>query len=317
MKIKFLFLLTLLFSGSSLAQCHSNFINPITDVSWKCIFPMRIAGMLTLGNGEEDPSTYTSPVCVCNAGKVPMIGLKTSFWEPRRMIDTVQDPYCMMPLGTSLQADSGRLAGSSSNNVDGKLFAQVHYYIFPAWQILNMFYDIPCVEDQGFDVAMLTEIMPSWNNEILSMIVNPEAILFANPVSAIVCGADVAAAAIAMPRNELFWCMGSWGNAYPLAGSITSTDFLEANAGIAARSIYMMGRLGMLWATSEDGCYVQPSPIWKKNRYKLQLSQPVKDHSCIPLGREGMLWNGGKHNLRNDNVGWIMFDKIDCCMRYK
>ena len=119
-----------------------------------------------------------------------------------------------------------------------------------------------------------------------------------------------------MPRNELFWCMGSWGNVYPLAGSITSTDFVEANAGIAARAIYMMSRLGLLWNSSEDGCFKGPVPIWKKNRYKLQMSQPIMGQSCIPLGRESLLWGAGKHNLRQDNLSWMMFEKNDCCIRY-
>jgi len=162
---------------------------------------------------------------------------------------------------------------------------------------------------------MMTEIMPQWNNEILSLLIHPESILFANPVSTVICGADAAAAAVSMPRNELFWCMGSWGNAYPLSGSITATDYLEANAGIAARAIYMMGRLGMLWNTSEDGCYTSPQPIWKKNRYKLQLSKPVVDHQCIPIGRDGLLWTSGRHDPRKDNFMWMMFEKKDCCMR--
>nr|WP_254204621.1 TraU family protein [Aeromonas sp. FDAARGOS 1405] len=55
-----------------------------------------------------------------------------------------------------------------------------------------MFYDIPCLSDEGYDVAMMTEILPTWNNEILSMIVNPESILFANPVAALTCSADAA-----------------------------------------------------------------------------------------------------------------------------
>lgn len=302
----------------SFAQCNSSFINPITDISWRCIYPMRIGGVISLGSGEEDPSGYDNPICVCKAGVIATIGLKTSFWEPKRIIDTVSDAYCMMPLGTSLNAaNKGTLNGSwiSGNGVGGRAFAQAHYYIFPAWHILNMFYDIPCLEDKGFDVAMMTEIMPQWNNEILSLLIHPESILFANPVSTVICGADAAASAIAMPRNELFWCMGAWGNAYPLSGSITATDYLEANAGIAARAVYMMGRLGMLWNTSEDGCYTSPQPIWKKNRYKLQLAKPVKDSQCIPIGREGQLWTSGKHDLMRDNMMWTLFEKKDCCMR--
>lgn len=306
-------------SPTALAECNGQFINPITDVSWKCIFPMRIGGVVSLGSGEEDPSSIKSPVCACKDGLVGYIGLRTSFWEPKRIIDTVQDAWCMVPLGKALsRGDSGSLDGSVSTaqGIGGKVFSQVHYYMFPAWKMLNMFYDIPCLDSGGFDVAMLTEVMPQWNNEILSLIIHPESILFANPISAIACGADSAAAVAGMPRNELFWCMGSWGNVYPLAGSITSTDFVEANAGIAARAIYMMSRLGLLWNSSEDGCFKGPVPIWKKNRYKLQMSQPIMGQSCIPLGRESLLWGSGKHNLRQDNLSWMMFEKNDCCIRY-
>ncbi|ENA1740765.1 TraU family protein [Yersinia ruckeri] len=298
------------------ATCKSSFINPITDISWSCIFPMRIAGVQVVG-GEENPSNSQSPVCVCKGAALPMIGLKTSFWEPKRIIDTVSDPYCMMPLGTQLSKPvPGTLAGGYiETNTSKRVFQQAHYFIFPAWKILNMFYDIPCLDDEGFDVAMMTEILPQWNNEALSLIINPEALLFANPVATIACSADAIAGTYGMPLNALFWCMGSWGNVYPLSGSITSTDFVEANAGIAARSIFTMGRLGLLWNTSDDGCYRELAPIWKKDRFKLQLMRPTRANACLPIGREGLLWTGGKHDPLKDNFMWMMFEKKDCCIR--
>ncbi|WP_105604422.1 TraU family protein [Cronobacter sakazakii] len=300
------------------AECKTTFMNPVTDIGWSCIFPMRIAGVQIVG-GEENASHGDSPVCVCKGGAIPTIGLRTSFWEPKRIIDTVTDPYCMMPLGTSLNTPKpGTLAGGlNDNDTSKRAFQQSHYYIFPAWKILNMFYDIPCLDDEGYDVAMMTEILPQWNNDILSLIINPEALLFANPISTITCSADAAAATFGMPLNALFWCMGSWGNAYPLSGSITSTDYVEANAGIAARTIYMMGRLGMLWNTSADGCYRELAPIWRKDRFKLQMMRPTRSTTCLPLGREGLLWTGGKHDPRKDNFMWMMFDKKDCCVRYQ
>lgn len=89
------------------AECKTSFLNPVTDIGWSCIFPMRIAGVQIVG-GEENASPSDSPVCVCKGGAVPTIGLKTSFWEPKRIIDTVSDPYCMMPLGTTLtKAEAG------------------------------------------------------------------------------------------------------------------------------------------------------------------------------------------------------------------
>ncbi|EHJ1703236.1 conjugal transfer protein TraU [Salmonella enterica] len=299
------------------AECKTSFLNPVTDIGWSCIFPMRIAGVQIVG-GEENASHSDSPVCVCKGGAVPTIGLKTSFWEPKRIIDTVSDPYCMMPLGTTLTTPKpGTLAGGlNENSTSKRAFQQAHYYIFPAWKILNMFYDIPCLDDEGYDVAMMTEILPQWNNDILSLIINPEALLFANPISTITCSADAAAASFGMPLNALFWCMGSWGNAYPLSGSITSTDYVEANAGIAARTIYMMGRLGLLWNTSDDGCYRELAPIWRKDRFKLQMMRPARSTTCLPIGREGLLWTGGKHDPRKDNFMWMMFEKKDCCVRY-
>ncbi|MCL6336309.1 conjugal transfer protein TraU [Pectobacterium carotovorum subsp. carotovorum] len=300
------------------AECKTSFLNPVTDIGWSCIFPMRIAGVQIVG-GEETPSNSNSPVCVCKGGAIPTLGLRTSFWEPKRIIDTVSDPYCMMPLGTSMNTPKpGTLAGGmNENNTSKRVFQQSHYYIFPAWKIMNMFYDIPCLDDEGYDVAMMTEILPQWNNDILSLIINPEALLFANPISTITCSADAIASTFGMPLNALFWCMGSWGNAYPLSGSITSTDYVEANAGIAARTIYMMGRLGMLWNTSDDGCYRELAPIWRKDRFKLQMMRPTRSSACIPLGREGLLWGAGKHDPRKDNFMWMMFEKKDCCVRYQ
>lgn len=301
------------------AECKTSFLNPVTDIGWNCIFPMRIAGIQIVG-GEETPSHMDSPICVCKGGAIPSIGLKTSFWEPKRIIDTVTDPYCMMPLGVTLNTPKpGTLSGGlvESASATKRAFQQSHYYIFPAWKILNMFYDIPCLDDEGYDVAMMTEILPQWNNDILSLIINPEALLFANPISTLTCAADSAAASFGMPVNALFWCMGSWGNAYPLSGSITSTDYVEANAGIAARTIYMMGRLGLLWNTSDDGCYRELAPIWRKDRFKLQMMRPTRSTTCLPIGREGLLWTGGKHDPRKDNFMWMMFEKKDCCVRYK
>lgn len=315
-----LFILLLVTSTVSQAKCDSRFINPVSDISWNCIFPIKVAGISIRGNNNDDTVDQNdSPICVCKEGAVSRIGLKASFWEPSRIIDTVSDPYCMMPLGTSLSNPKpGSLSGSlkNDNRGTGKAFQQMHYYIFPAWKILDMFYDMPCLGDEGFDVAMLTEINPAWNNEVLSLIVNPEAILFANPVAGLACTADSVAASHGMPINALFWCMGSWGNAYPLAGSITSTDYVEANAGIAARSIYLMGRLGLLREYTPDGCAQTMAPMWSKDQYKLQLMRPVRSSSCTPIGREGLLWNRGLHDPTQDNFSWMMFKKVNCCVSY-
>lgn len=310
-KFLVIFLLTISFKSQAV-------LNPITDISWRCMFPLTIAGVTLVPGGGGDKGDIGSPICSCKTGSgVPYFGLKTQFWEPSRMIDTVSEPFKMMILGTSLGGSSkAKLTGSlQTGEGTGRAFQQMHYYIFPVWKMLDMFFDIPCLETQGFDIPIMTELVPTWNNDTLAMIMNPEAILFGNPVSAIACAADSTAALVGKPIDFLFWCMGSWGNAYPLAGSITSTDYLEANAGLAARAIYFAARTSLLWEDAKSGCHSQIAPIWTKSRYRLQLAKPIHSSKCLPIGRDALIWGAGKHNPNKDDFLWTMFTKRDCCLR--
>src|SRR3546814_12453398 len=75
-----------------------------------------------------------------------------------------------------------------------------------------------------------------------------------------VCSSDLDSAAAAAGKviDPLFWCMGSWGATYPIAGDIHFDDSVEAWAGLAARGVFMMGRLGALTLSSADGCSFVP-----------------------------------------------------------
>ncbi len=307
-------------SSTQAGKCGPEPVNPITDIAWQCVFPIRVGGLLQVGTGApEDPDNIDSPACVCSNGTLPKIGVSFSFWEPARMIDTVTDPYCFLAMGVKLANPTpGRLGGDlGRDNQGGKAFAQMHYYIFPVWALLDMFTDLPCLKDKSFDIAFITEVLPTWNNELLALILNPEALLFANPAAALACAADSLSALVGQPRNELFWCMGTWGNAYPLAGSITATDYVEANAGLAARGIYLMGRTGLLMDPGENACYQIRTPIWRKRHYRLQEAKPVRDSSCQPIGRSGMTWTQFKNPaLAGDNFAWMVFRKTKCCVTY-
>ena len=331
------------------AKCGPEIVNPVTDVAWHCIFPIRIGGLVQTHNGEsepqdgdaeseaedsssdsgdteeqtvdksikvsEDPDTINNPICVCGA----KIGLRMSFWEPARMIDTVSDPYCLMAIGDKLANPTpGQLTGDLSRNEYGtRAFQQLHYYIFPVWAILDMFVDFPCIDNRSFDIAMITEVLPHWNNEILAMILNPEAVLFGHPAAQLACAADAAATLVGLPINQLFWCQGSWPSVYPLSGSITSTDYVEANAALAGRGIYMMGRLGALWDPAISECGTVPTAIWRKRNTRLQIAKPVRGNQCLPIGRSGMLWTHAKNPpAAGDNFSWINFRKVSCCVSY-
>jgi conjugal transfer pilus assembly protein TraU len=301
------------------SPCDTNgVINPVTDIAWGCIFPVRIGGVVQVGGNEAEIGDSTdSPLCACSRGGIPKLGITMSFWEPARIIDTVSEAYCMMPMGKKLKSTPlGEQGGVFRNAKTGSTtFAQVHYYQFPAWSMLDLFTDVPCLSETEFDIAMMTELIPTWNNDILSMIIHPESVLFANPVAQASCSADaIAATTQGSPINALFWCMGSWGSTYPLSGSISGGDYVQSNAALAARAIFLMGRTGLLKDTNYDGCGFKYPSIWKKQSYKLQLMKPVVDSSCQPIGKSGLLWTGQKQPMiGGDNFSWMMFRKVKCC----
>ncbi len=304
------------------SKCEAGTIfNPITKVRWTCIFPITIGGVKVGSfdklDKELDAQSASKPLCACRKGVSFWFGVKVSFWSPNRMVDVVTEPGCMMALGADLMPTGGKLQGSQSGIVDGtnsqKMFAQMHYYTAPVWKMLDMFTDLPCIEDDGFDVALITEVLPTWQSGTLGAIIQPEGILFGNPAAGLACMADSAAAAAGKVIDPLFWCMGSWGSTYPVAGDIHFSDSVEAWAGLAARGTFMMGRLGALTISSADGCLFKAQPIWTKSRYKLQIMEPVKGGKCVNIGRPGALWSSAKHAPAKDNAQFMLFEKVICC----
>ncbi|WP_181664457.1 TraU family protein, partial [Escherichia coli] len=68
-----------------------------------------------------------------------------------------------------------------------------------------------------------SEIDPTWTDSSLTTILNPEAVIFANPIAQGACAADAIASAFNMPLDVLFWCAGSQGSMYPFNGWVRET----------------------------------------------------------------------------------------------
>lgn len=323
------------------AVCGPGFINPITDIAWPCVLPIRIGGVAAFHADAEpedtgvdapdtpprpqtsvppDPEGLGSSICTCQQGASFRVGLSVSFWEPARLIDTVATPWCLMPTGTQLSNPSpgSRDGGYGHAGGEGppKLFAQMHWYQFPAWAVLGLFTDLPCLTDTEFDLAMMTEVVPTWNDDVLALLLNPEALLFANPVAQLACTADAAAVlSTGLPTDELFWCMGGWNGAYPLAGSVQGSDMVEMHAALAARGIYFMARTGLMMDPGVDQCGSVVTPIWNKRNYRLQQIRPVRENACHAIGDPGLLWTAGRNPpTAGDNFLWMLFRKAKCCV---
>lgn len=303
------------------AVCAGRFINPVTDICWHCIFPIKVGGVTVVPGMPDIPDLTNLPVCTCPMPPPlpPRIGIPISLWEPARMIETVKDPYCFPSIGTGLSNPADGFQGGVTDAAKPETFAQAHYFIFPVWAIMQIAIDSVCVEKGGFDVAYITEIDPLWNDDLLSQILTPEALLFANPISVMACTADAAAATIGYPLSYMPWCMGSWDTVFPMTGNVYDGNYTEANAAIAGRMLYKMARQLLVCDTNVNLCTCFPTPVWIKHHYRLQVAMPVRDATCHPIGRPGIIWAWGKNppygiaGRAGDNFLWILFRKRSCC----
>ncbi len=306
------------------ALCKGPGMNPATDVCWNCIFPIKIGGVTVYPNtsGSPDPpDAANSPACVCPAP--PPIyyryGIPISFWEPKALVETVKEPFCSPALGGSTGSSLGFAAGAGSDHSQGSqtdiyTFAQVHYIKFPVWAVLQLLTDLTCFQSGGFDVLFMSEVYPLWSNDTLAAIQNPDAALFANYLSQTACAADGAAANTWLPLNALYWCMGSWGSAFPLTGHITEETDTQANAGLAARVNFLLSRLGMVQDCGVNMCGCVPTPVWVKTNYRFHVSKPVRDSICHPIGRSSLVWGALKNPpYSGNNFLWVTFRKRVCC----
>ena len=329
MSIMFGLLLSVSVAHAAGGACQGKVLNPVTDICWQCLFPVKIGGASFGRSGESAPGNVSSPVCACPDSRGALVvGVSVAFWEHARLIETVKDPYCFPALGSGLaNPKPGFAAGDIRNQIYGDSdygFQQVHYYYFPAWSVLRLFMDFPCTEKRDFDLAYMTEVDPLWNDDSLSFIINPEALLFGNPIAQTACVADSVAATVSQPIDPLFWCMGSWGSFYPLSGSMNDSNPLNVNAGLAARMLFKLGREMLLLDTGSNQCASNGvvTPILVKSNYRLQVARPVRGNDCIPIGRPSLLWGSAKNppfgtgSTSPDNFLWSLTRRRVCCVGY-
>ena len=331
------------FCAVAQAACEGAFPNPVTDVCWSCMFPMKVAGAQLSSNGVSDPDTDARIVCTCQRGPMVVPGFNMSFWEPIRTVEVVREPYCLVSLG-GISMDPGLDApyhgrsasrnaavnASFAGNVGedgmgspeiGAAFYQAHWYNTPWLFVLQAVVDTSCLENAPWDLAYLTELDPVWGDSLASFVLAPESAIFANPVAVAACALDCTAASVMQPRKELFWCSGCQGGLYPLAGWIASmTSPLQAWHLIAARMTVKLAREGLLWAAygkkGQCGPYFEPIP--RKDVWRTQLIYPTVTASgskcCRPLGAPTMNWGAGKTFPVSGEDGAILLWRMrDCC----
>ena len=316
------------------ANCQGRFVNPLTDICWSCLFPMTIGGSNVSGGGFEDTPNPSGFVCMCPRPplNLPTPGVPISFWEPARLVDVTRTPYCLINMGGIQMAGGNRMQGRGSvadKSHSGGLkrsFYQVHWYVYPVIYWLELLTDFACLERASFDVAYLTELDPLWNDEETGFILNPEAVLFGNPIAQGACAADCGLASIGFPNDALFWCGGCQGSLYPFSGTISAhVGGVQASLLATQRMMAKLHRELLLhgYMGSAGQCAKYPMPIIKKTQYKTQMVYPIPSTGgssterggCHSLGRSETLWSSGREfPYQGEDFGYLIWRKRNCCV---
>lgn len=324
---RFLLCMMIVHSTLGYSKCVGRFVNPISDICWSCIFPITIGGMRVSASGE-DTSNPRQILCTCST-PIPRVGVPISFWEPVRMVDVTRTPYCLVNMGGiqmmergvqgAGSVENGHQNGNTSRMRDS--FYQVHWYMYPVLYWLELIVDLVCMEKGDVDLAYITELDPLWNDDETAFILNPEAVLFANPIAQAACAADCVMASAGFGCDELFWCGGCQGSMYPFSGSIPAhVGGVQASLLALQRMIAKLHREGLLWGTvgRDAWCDRYPMPIVKKTQYKTQMLFPVPStgsRQCHPLGRTEVIWGSGKEfPYSGEDFGYLIWRKRSCCL---
>lgn len=306
--------------------CFGRFPNPVTDLCWECMFPIEIGGIPVVQSDKPDPDGPDFPICQCPMPIPPFIrfGIPIAFWEPVRLVDVTRTPGCFVGLGgEQIPLGIGGLGQGDRPDADEHEVTkyQAHWYIYPVTYLLSMIVDTVCLETQGFDLAYMTEVDPLWQDDELTFLLNPEAVVFNNPIAISACAADCAAATAGLPLDPLFWCLGCRGTAYPMNGSIDEQrGGVQASLNIVERLAYKLHRQGILWGSVGDKglCGSYPMPIMRKSQYRSQLIYPIPGTTgpfcCNPFGRSSALYEMGKEfPVAGEHFNWLIWRKRNCC----
>ena len=309
--------------------CGGKFVNPITDICWKCLFPLSIAGRRVADPNKDNATPVLDKSLVCACGSpVPRIGIPVGFWEPFRLVDVTTKPFCMVNLGgmdlkVNVRTPSGTVGVKQGGETGRKTaFYHVHWYVYPVLYWMNLVVNLACMTSESFDIAYLTELDPLWNDDELSLWLNPEVALFANPLAQMACAADCAKASVGTPLNSLFWCAGCQGGVYPLTGTLGfHNGGVDASTLMVEKMIFKLHREMLLWGSmgNKAACALYPMPWWRKDQYKLQMTYPfvTKDSkmACNPIGRTTFFWGTNKeYPIKGEDFGYLIWRRRNCCV---
>jgi conjugal transfer pilus assembly protein TraU len=310
-------------------ECRGEFVNPITDINWACLFPITIGDIeiISADRDLKDTKNPSSPVCLCPKealGGVPLPGIVGGYWEPARLVDVTAQPYCFVNMGGTTidmggvkERHQGGRPTSSSSQISGWYS---HYYIYPIIAILEILTDFICLQETQYDFLWLTELDPTGLDDELSSIMSPESFLFNNVIAQSACAVDCIASTISNKAlDPLFWCAGCQGSMYPMNGNVNAhIGGVQASVNVVEKMTYKMHRQLMARESASSNvekiCEKRLSPVIKKSHYRYQMVNPDPD-LCYPFGKSTTVFETNKEiPVVAEDFGYLLWRKKNCCI---
>ncbi|WP_076414950.1 TraU family protein [Shewanella sp. UCD-KL12] len=297
----------------------------LDQICWSCF----TEGLSLMGIGKKpEGASGNNPVCACNDNLgVPYVGTKLSYFAPLRLIETVRTPWCSPTLGgITLQDDYTGIGFSSGSSS----FWQTHYFAFPLMEMLEILY-IDCHQDGyiDLDLMFLSEVDPTWSNDILALLLSPEAILFATPLATPWCASDCALISADKAPESTFGCAGCDGHLYPFTGRVAGqTDTVAQTSLVAQRMVSSLHRKGLSKKTmgEEAVCKSTYAPFTPRSQYKFSMIFPRAEADetkndvsgcCHPMGQSTNLWClpvGGRMRPGMEDAVYMLWQYKECCL---
>ncbi|MBU2818525.1 conjugal transfer protein TraU [Acidithiobacillus ferrooxidans] len=279
----------------------------IGGVCWSAIFPLRVAGMTWFGgnsgvpNGTGDGGFLGS--CECGGSlknmTLPTIGISIGYWQPTMLIEAVSHPFCSPVLGgVSLQPSStsgsewtgswgGNVGTGTSTSVHNSTFFNVQLWTFPLITMMQLANIPDCNTGyHGMNLMLMSEVLPTWNNDLLSFLASPEELLYDNPIGLAGATEECAQESLgAQPIDQEYWTAGCWGLLYPMVGSnLGGNDPIQATNLDVARMLAMGFRLGFLERTMGKSvmCGPRRSYVLPKQQFRFQILFPNDETNQEP-----------------------------------
>jgi conjugal transfer pilus assembly protein TraU len=277
-----------------------------------CVCPGRTFGIPALGitlgywNPEHIIEVVKNPMCL------PVIG--RNFGEnmdqeidgstgspPGGGTGAPTDQGIINKLKVLLQRGSNHHAQTGGGGQHGesthKAYHNAHWIKHPVGIILDKAMNKVCTPKGGSDMdyLMFTEILPTWQSDLLALYTHPEGKLFARVYAQYLCFADTFSSNIRKPIEQALHCAGSWGSIYPPTGHIVSQERVDQHMMSGVRLLTNMHRFTLAKKQYGDKavCANQRWLVYPKHQYRFQSFWPLPDKNRAVWTGHGALWWGG------------------------